>query len=225
MNTQTLDPMDDAVQAAESAGQYFGKLEVSAQYVILRKGERKRVWLEGESTDGRVSEITIRLNPHDITGMSRMVERQILANDGEWSRIVWPSLRDLGFKSLRDINGKWGHVQLVKNGQSYQHKTTGETVEKTTFKFIAVHELESDLIKAYEALHGSQSAPTSAPTNGAGFVQNSEAEKNTAAQFLPALVKGASGDLSKLETILASMSPVNKYFTVASPEVQALLAA
>jgi hypothetical protein len=225
MNTQTLDPMDDAVQAAESAGQYFGKLEVSAQYVILRKGERKRVWLEGESTDGRVSEITIRLNPHDITGMSRMVERQILANDGEWSRIVWPSLRDLGFKSLRDINGKWGHVQLVKNGQSYQHKTTGETVEKTTFKFIAVHELESDLIKAYEGLHGSQAHTPNTPIMGQGDVLLNDAEKNTAAQFLPALVKGASGDLNKLATILASMSPVNKYFTVASPEVQALLAA
>jgi len=40
---------------------------------------------------------------------------------------------------------------------------------------------------------------------------------------LPALVKGANGDLTKLAQILASMSPVNKYFTVDSPEVQALL--
>jgi hypothetical protein len=222
MSTQYVDPLDDAVQAAESSGQYFGKLEVSGQYVILRKGERKRVWLEGESTDGRVSEVTLRLNPLDITGMSRMVERQVLANDREFSTIVWPSLRDLGFKSLRDINGKWGHIALVKNGQSYTHKVTGETVEKTTFKFIAVYDTEAELVSAYEKLHGSQSAPTSTPP---GVSQNSEAEKNTAAQFLPALVKGASGDLNKLATILASMSPVNKYFTVSSPEVQQLLQA
>jgi hypothetical protein len=222
-----LDALDDAVAAAESAGQYFGKLEVSGQFVILRKGERKRVWLEGESTDGRVSEVTLRLNPHDITGLTKMVERQCLANDGEWTRIVWPSLRDLGFKSLRDINGQWGHVALVKSGETYVAKKgarMGETIEKTTFKFLGVWELESDLIKAWEAVNGSQPASngtTPAPT----VSQSNDAEKAAAMGFLPHIVAANKNDLTKLSEVLASMSPINKYFTVNSPEVQQLLAA
>jgi hypothetical protein len=112
------DPMDSAVKDAESAAQYFGKLDVSAQFVVLRKGQQKTTWLDGMDLDGRTTEVSIRLNPLDCTGLTRMVERQVLSNSGEWSRIVWPSLRDLGIKALTDLRGKWAHVQMVENGRS-----------------------------------------------------------------------------------------------------------
>lgn len=223
MSVQTLDPMDDAVQAAESAGQYFGRLDVSAQYVTLKKGERKRLWMEGDNTEGRVSEVTLRLNPHDISGLTRMVERQTLANSREWSNIIWPSLRELGFKSLRDIQGKWGHIALVKNGESYERD--GVKVEKTTFKFLAVYELESDLIKAWEATHSAQAHTSSSNSTVPAVSQGNEAEKAAAAQFLPHVVGANKHDRQALAAALASMSPINKYFTVDSPEVQALLEA
>lgn len=221
MSTQILDALDDAVAAAESAGQYYGRLEVSAQFVILKKGERKRTWIEGDPIDGRVSEVTLRLNPHDISGMNRMVERQTLANSGEWSRIIWPSIRDLGFKSLRDINGKWGHIALVKNGESYVGKD-GNTVEKTTFKFLKIYDLESDLVKAWEAAHGGSQPNNAAPQTAPAV---NEAEKQAAASFLPHIVNANKHDLTALANALASMSPINRYFTLQSPEVISLLGA
>lgn len=223
MSTQ-LDPMAAAVQDAETAGIMFGRLEVSAQFVVLRKGERKAIWNEGDNSDGRQTEVTFRLNPLDCSGLTRMIERQILSNSREWSAIVWGSIRDLGYKALPELNGKWAKVAMVKSGRKWNNKE-GEEVEGTTFKFLEIYNSEADAIKGWEAQFGGTQAhtPTSTPTNGNGFVQNSEAEKNTAAQFLPALVKGAGGDLAKLATILASMQPVNRYFTVDSPEVQALL--
>jgi hypothetical protein len=50
-------------------------------------------------------------------------------------------------------------------------------------------------------------------------------ERESYKAFLPTLVKAANGDKQQLATMLAGMSPLNKYFTVDSPEVVALLAA
>lgn len=225
---QVLDPMAAAVQDAESAANYFGKLEIDAQFVVLKKGQQKTTWFEGMDTDGRTTEVTIRLNPLDITGLTRMVERQVISNSGEWSRIVWPSLRDLGIKALGELRGKYAHVAMVPNGREWTNRE-GQKVTGSTFKFIALYDLESDCIKAWEAQFGGSQAHTST-SNGNGAAAPAvnpinEAEKAVAAQFLPALVKGANGDLTALATILASMTPVNKYFTVDSPEVQQLLKA
>lgn len=222
----TLDPMDAAVQDAESANQYFGKLECDAQYVLLRKGQRKTVWTEGMDEDGKTTEVSLRLNPSDFTGMTRMVERQVISNSGEWSRIVWPSLRDLGCKSLRDANGKFAHVQMVESGREWTNNT-GQLVKGTTFRFVGLYNTEAELTEAYEKLHGSQ-PQTQRQTGSAPGVEAApanDAEKAVAAQFLPSLVKMANGDLQALAQNLATMQPVCKYFTIDSPEVQALLKA
>ena len=219
MSTATLDPMAAAVQDAESAGQIFGSLEVEAAFVILKKGERKQPWHEGDSLDERQTEVTFRLNPLDISGLTKMVERQILSNSREWSAIVWESLRNLGVKALPELRGKWAHEAMVKSGRNWTNRD-GEPVEGTTLKFLALFNTEAEAVQAYQNQFGSQ--PRSGSSSNGALPAN-DAEKNTAMQFLPALVKGANGDLTKLAQILASMSPVNKYFTVDSPEVQALL--
>ena len=221
MNT-VMDPMAAAVQDAESAGQIFGALEVEARFVTLRKGEPMRDWNEGDSLDGRQTAVIFRLNPLDVSGLTKIVERQIISNSREWSAIVWESLRNLGAKGLPELRGKWAHIAIVKSGRNWTNKD-GEPVEGTTLKFLALFSTEADAIKAYEAQFGSQSRSGSSSGNGAHPAVNNDAEKNTAMQFLPALVKGSNGDLTKLAQILASMSPVNKYFTVDSPEVQVLL--
>lgn len=220
MSTAVSDPMAAAVADAESASQYFGKMEVDAQFIVLRKGERKRVWIEGESTEGRTTEVTIRLNPLDITGMTRMVERQVLSNSSEWSRIVWPSLRDLGAKDLEFLRGKFAHVQLVPSGRKWNNKE-GEEVIGTTFRFVKVFDLESDCVKAWEKLTGG----TQAHTPSAAPQPTNDVEKAAAASFLPHIVNANKSDLNALAHALASMSPINKYFTVDSPEVQQLLKA
>lgn len=221
--------MEAAVQDAESAAQYFGKLDVSAQFVVLKAGEKKRAWLEGEPLDGRTTEVSMRLNPLDCTGMTKMVERQVISNSGEWSRTVWPSLRDLGIKALGELRGKWAHVAMVENGRKWTNKE-GQEVKGSTFKFVALFDLESDAVKAWESQFGGSQAhtPSSNGTNGNGAANPAvspinDAEKAAAAQFLPHIVNANKTDLDKLAATLASMSPINKYFTVNSPEVQQLL--
>jgi len=224
--TAVLDPMAAAVQDAETAAQYFGKIDIDAQFVVLKKGQPKSVWLEGMDTDGRTTEVTIRLNPHDVTGLTKFVERKIISNSGEWSNKVWPSLRDLGIKALPEINRKWAHIELVPNGRTWKDKE-GQDVTGTTFKFIKIYELESDLIKQWEDVTGSNVAHTpqtnGTPAQSVNQPQTNDAEKAAAMQFLPHIVAANKHDLNALATALASMSPINKYFTPQSPEVLALL--
>lgn len=230
MSTAVHDPFDSAVADAESASHYFGRMMTDAQFVILKKGQPKQVWTEGMDTDGRTTEVSFRLNPLDITGMTRMVERQVISNSGEWSRIVWPSLRDLGCKTPRDIEGQWAHVEMVPSGRKYTNKE-GQEIIATTLKFIKLFALESDCVKAWEELVGNDAANqahTSAAGASNGSVSQSapnDAEKAAAAQFLPHIVAANKHDLTALASALASMSPLNKYFTVTSPEVQQLLQA
>lgn len=228
MSTQVLDPMEAAVADAESASHYFGRMMVDAKFVILKKGQSKQDWIEGMDTDGRTTEIGLKLNPLDVTGMTRMVERQVISNSGEWSRIVWPSLRDLGVKALREIEGQWAHVEMVASGRKYTNKE-GQEVIATTMKFIKLFTLESDCVKAWEELSGSDAANQAHSAGGNGsngaVSQPNDAEKAAAMSFLPHIVAANKHDLTALANALASMSPLNKYFTVESPEVVALLGA
>lgn len=220
-----LDPMAAAVSDAESVSQFFGRMQVDAQFVILRKGEPKRQWAEGESTDGRTTEITFRLDPLDVTGMTRHVERQILSNSSEWSKIVWASLKDLGAKSPRDIEGQWAQIKLVPSGRTWTNKNTGELVTGTTFRFVKLFTLESDCVKAWESLQGNTGAHSAQPQAQPAQPAINEAEKAAAAQFLPHIVNANKHDLNALANALASMALINKYFTVTSPEVVSLLGA
>ncbi len=225
MSTQILDPMAAAIQDAESASHYFGRMQVDAQFVVLRKGQPKSVWSEGMDTDGRTTEVTFRLNPLDVTGLTKMVERQVISNSGEWSRIVWPSLRDLGVKQLREIEGQWAHVEMVPSGRKWIGKDGNEVIA-TTFKFIKLFTLETDCVKAWENLAGNEAhTPASNGAAAPAVSQNNDAEKAAAMQFLPHIVAANKHDLNALTNALASMSPINKYFTVKSPEVIALLGA
>lgn len=229
MSTQILDPMAAAVQDAESAGQYFGRIEVDAQFVVLRKGEKKRVWTEGEDADGRQTEVTFRLNPLDCTGLTYMTERQVLSNSREWSGIVWASLRDLGIKALPEINGKFAKVEMVESGRSWTSKKDGSTVKGTTFKFLKFFNDEAEATAAWENQFGTTTEAHTPQTSSNGTAPQqpatNDAERAAAESFLPHIVKANKDDLNKLAEALANMSPLNKYFDVNSPEVKALLAA
>lgn len=230
MTTAVLDPFASAVEAGNRPDAFFGKMEVSAQYVQLVKGRGKLPWTESDSLDQRRTEINLLLNPLDCTGLTRNIERSVIAESREWSKVVWASLRDLGVKNPRDINGKWAHVELVPSGRKWTNKE-GEEVQGTTFKFVAIFDTEAECTAAWEAMTGkAQEAHTPDTDESVPWSDNppaavSDAERNAALQFLPHIVNANKDDLTKLATALASMSPLNKFFTVASPEVQALLKA
>ena len=161
--------------------------------------------------------------------LTQLLERKLIAEFGAWPKIVWPSLRDLGIKNVRDLNGRWAKVEIVKTGRTYQ-SSRGETQEETTFKFAALYGTAAEATTAYVADGGKapatddQEAAAGAIDMGHGAGSNGNAERETALQFLKVLVKEAGGDMGKLAMDIAAMPMIAKHFTVNSPEVVEMLA-
>lgn len=227
-----IDPLDAATQAGNRPDAYYGRMDVSAAFVKLTKGVGKGPWSENDPVDQRRTEVHLILNPLDVSGLNFLIERRLLAESSEWSKIVWASLRTCGVKAVRDLNGKYVRAEMVKTGRSYPSKRTGEMQEETTFSFSAVYNTEAEAVAAYYAELGDAPAdvdpamavdmgplptPATAHTNGNGSAPNPERE--TAQQFLNVLVKQANGDVNALAAALANMPMVSKYFTITSPEV------
>lgn len=221
MTTQFLDPFDAATEAGERQPTYFGKMDCTASFVALIKGQGKVAWNEAMGQEQRRTEVALRLDPIDAMNLTRAVERNVIAESREWTGIVWASLRDLGVRNAREINGKYAKVELVKSGRSWTNKD-GATVEGTTLKFLALYNSKAECEAAWESENGGTVAHSQPATNGNG--NGADPGRETALQFLPALVKGANGDRQVLAQTIASMPMISKYFTIDSAEVQMLLA-
>lgn len=222
--SRTLDPMASAVADAESASHYFGKIGIDAQFVVLKKGQPKSIWNEGESTEGRTTEIIIRLDPIDAMGQSRAVERNMLSNSTEWSKIVWATLKGMGFATLRDIDGLWAHVEMVPSGRKWFNKD-GQEVFGTTFKFVKVFKTLAECEIAYTAMTGveahtpaAQAATTRPPVS-----QTNDANRLAALQFLSHVVLQHKDNAVALDQALKTTPLVKDFFTINSPEVLEIL--
>lgn len=233
MTTFNNDPFESAVKTAENNGKYYGQIQVVATYVVLIKGSGKQSFIEGQhDPKDRRTEIGFTLNPIEDMGLANLVQRSVLAESAEWSKIVWPSIRDAcGLTNLRALDNKFVKVERVKNGRTWLDNKTGEPREGDTLKFVAIYENEKTCKAAYFADGNTPRVTTNVDdageidmSPGAGSVDE-KAEAETAKAFLPALVKMSAGNKSALATTLASMPAVSKYYNINSPEVVALLAA
>ncbi len=233
MTTMMIDPLESAVKTAENAGKYYGQIQVSAAYVVLTKGIGKQAYVEGShNPQDRRTEISFTLNPIEEMGMTNLVQRSMLAESAEWSKIVWPSLRDgCGLTKMTGLDGMYVKAEMVKNGRTWPDRKTGELREGTTFKFLAVYKNEAEC-KAAFAIDGN--APRQAASDeggamdidmsaGAGAAKSQDRE--IAIAFLPGLVKASGSDKTRLADLLKNTPLVSTYFNIESPEVKALLAA
>lgn len=229
----TNDPFEAAREAAERPTAYYGKMDVSASFVKLVKGVGKQPWTEADNIQDRRTAVTMILNPIEATGATFLVQREVIAESREFSGIIWPSLKALGLKSMRDLHGKYVRAEMAKTGETYTSKR-GETQERTTLHFTHIFDTAEQATAAYYAerghgdesgagavdmSHGAGAPATNISTNG-----NGNAERDTALQFLAALVKQAGGDKGKLAGMISQMPLIAKYFTADSPEVANLMA-
>lgn len=229
----TNDPFAAAVEAAERGNFIYGQAQVSASFVVLLKGVGKRTFIEGEhELKDRCTEIVITINPIEESGLTQLATRSLIAQSAEFSRIVWPSLRDgCGITDLRQIEGKFVKAEYVKNGRKWQDKKTGEDREGTTFKFHAIYESETACVAAYGADGNAVRTSTDPAGDAAASVDmsqngsNDAVERETIKQFLPALVKQANGNKDVLSQIINANPMISKYFNIGSPEVVTLMAA
>lgn len=228
-----LDPMSTAVEEAERPNFIYGQLEVSAAFIQF-VNKKKTVWTEHDDPKERRTEVTMVINPIEETGLTQLFTRStICGNRGEWADIIWPSLRDVcGIKELRAADKKFVKVEVVKTGRKYTNKN-GEEVENTTFKFHGLFADKAGCVSAFSAdggtpkstLHVTQPSNPGDPMAIDMAPNASNPERESSKLFLPMLVKAAGGDVNQLKTMIASMSPLNKYFTIDSPEVVELLKA
>ena len=227
------DPFEAASKAAPLPTEYYGQVEVDAWFCVLVKGEGRVPFdPQQHSIDQRRTAIDMAIIPLAASGMNYPLERRMLAESKEWRNIVWPSLKALGFNSLREVNGAWVKVKLVPTGRKYIN-SAGEEKEATTFKFLAVYDSEEECEAAYLGTSATEEDEPSAPeAQPADNSQANDGERATALQFAQIIVQQAlaafPNDLNAAKTRVtqefAKMPIVSKYFTVDSPEIAALFA-
>lgn len=215
----TVDPFARASAAGNRGDVFYGQVQVSASFIFMKKGERKRTFVEGQDPeDARGTEVEISLLPLAQSRLIRPIVRKIISEVGgqasfEWNKIVWPSLRNCKLNQLRDLDNQWAKVEMVKTGRKYID-ATGNERDGTSFKFLALYSDEAACNTAFAAEQGGGNTSTvveAQPVDDAG--------RNTAMAFIPTLVKQAKGDPTVLQTLFAGMPFITKHFTITSPEV------
>jgi hypothetical protein len=219
------DPMQSAMDATLTPRSLFGQVSIDTWYCILQKGTGKVPYDEGvHGRDERRTAIDITITPLAGTMRDpRPTKREMIAESNEWVRVVLPSLKGLG-TNLAGLQNRWVRFQLVPSGRKYTDKQSGEPREATTVKFLTLYPTEQAAMDAYQAERGGMpQTAQAAPTQQAAPAVNQE--RDAAYKFLEVLVGMHGKDLAKLATEIANLPTVAKYFTVNSPETQALLRA
>jgi len=228
----TYDPYAAAVEDAEKPNFVWGQVQVTARAIVLVKGQGKVPFdPQIHRDEDRVTSIELILNPMAETRLTKLITRESLSNSRSWAAITWASLRDnCGMRNLRELDGKFAKMELVKSGRKWTDKKSGEEREETAMKFHAIFADEATAHAAWIAENGDPVEATNSTSDAMAIdmsPQSTPAEdpgRATALAFLPALVASAQKNRDALKTLIASMPPISKYFTIDSPEVAALLA-
>jgi hypothetical protein len=117
---------------------------------------------------------------------------------------------------------------MVKTGEKFVGND-GTEKEKTAPRILAVYQSEEEALNAAQSELTQPHAtavddiPTGLPTNGHSANGGSDAERATAAAFLPAILKGCRNgegmDLNAVNAALQANPILAKYFNAMSPEV------
>ena len=234
---QVLDPYAAAMAAVEAPPLFWGSLMTDAQFVVLEKGIGRLPFDPNSHPASRkVTAIDFSLLPITEMNMNLPIDRNCIAEFGEWLKIILPSLKELGVE-LRDLNDKFVKVKLVPTGRKYTN-SSGETKDATTMKFLKVFADENECIADY--LSGEPEPvdpqvepavqPAAQPKQVAQPV--TDTEKETAFTFLKVLVDNAVNGQTDLKVIQSTLKAsldstpfVAKHFTVDSPETMTLIMA
>ncbi len=239
MSAAISNAWDAAANATEVeySNQIFGQIEFDVWFCILQKGMGKVPF------DPNIHPISQRRTAVDVslTDLSGLnISRSFIAEIGTdgWLKVTLPSLKALNTSNLQEFSGSWVHAEIVPFGK--YTNAEGEERNRTAPKVLSVFDSQ----EACEAAAHSTNAPGTSPLeprsngtlsqNGTAHASpqsagpshangSSDAERQVALQFLPAIVKnclnGNGIDYLKLESALSSNPILAKHFTVASPEV------
>lgn len=228
------DPFDAAMAAQPPKPIYWGSIMTDAFFCVLEKGYG-RIPFDPQQHDPakKLVAINMSLLPIAEMGFSNSVERNAIAEFGEWTKIIKPSLEALGV-DLRELNNRYVKVEMVPTGRTYKNDS-GDEVKATTFKFQKLFASENECVADY--LSGEQEqevaaeVATEAQTSPAQPAQPAhDPKRETALKFLEVLVGNAVAGQTDLAVVQATLQGsldgtpmVAEYFTVDSPETMQLI--
>ena len=221
--TTNNDPFDVATTAAPAPRTYYGEVQIDAWFCVLTKGIGKQAYDETQhKPKDRCTAIDVSLISLPEQNVNYPIERKMIAESREWAGVVWASLKALGLTNVRDANGAWAKMEQVPSGRKYRNKS-GDEVDATTFKFLALYPDEAACRAAYivevEGEPAEEAAPTSVPVADAAH------DLDIATPFIEAFAKQNAGDLDKTKTACASQTIITNAIDVESPEFAAIVAA
>jgi len=230
MSDRSPDVWDTANEATVAPRVYFGQVFTDAFFCVLQKGAGKVVFDPAQhDADRRLTCIKIDGQVTRANGSTYEINREVIAEFKDWAGIVLPSLKVCGIHP-RDLNEKWASWEMVNTGRTWTDRSTGETKNGTTFKFLAIYPDEA-ACRAAESAHYSRTPSSedddldnSHPMPEDNGSNGSDAQREVAAKFLPALWNQAAGDVTKLGQLIAGNPLTSKYFDLNSAEVLALVA-
>lgn len=226
------DVWDSAADATRGPKIYFGQVFTDGHYVYIsfKKGDPRVLFDPSQHPqDGRHTLVKIDGVCTKRDGSSYEINREMVCElDAAW-QITKVSLKTCGVHP-RELNERWAKWEMAETGDTWNSRTSGELVKGTTFKFSEFYPNEA-ACRAAEKAHYSRTPstdeenlddthpmPEEAPSNG------SDAQREVAAKFLPALWKSAGGDVTKFGELISGNPLTSKFFDLNSAEVAALVA-
>ena len=215
------DPFESAMNATLAPRAFYGQVTVDTWYCVLQKGVGKVLFDDTQhALDQRRTAIDITITALPELQRDRPVRREMIAESNEWVRIVLPSIKALGVSRV-DLNDKYAQYEMVETGRTWEKN--GETKHETMPVFKAVYatleEAEAAAAELYGHSGNGHTEPQAAPAPAG------DAQRATAQAFLPALWMQAGHDTTKMAELIAANPLTSRFFTLDSPEVQAVTGA
>lgn len=218
--TTNIDPFDSANNAKAPSKYFFGINYFDMYHCVLEKGGANKGKPPFDANIHKPEQMrtSINLSIVPLTGSKATfpIERNLIAEFGDWPMVILPSIKALGL-TPRDLVGKAVKVELVVTGSYVNNK--GETKQLTTPKYLEVYTDEATCQAAADAIFGKANTEQQEEAFPAKAPNGNNPERDIALKFLPALITQAGKDPSKVADLLASNNLVGKYFNLNSPEV------
>lgn len=150
------DPLAAASNATLRPREYYGEVDIDAWFCALIKGQGKVPYDPVAHKDlNRCTAVDLTVTPIAEMNLQFALQRSMIAESREWAGIVWPSAKELGITSVRDLKGKWVKVIQAPTGRKYRGND-GTEREATTVKFLAVYGSVDECLAAYYAETGAE---------------------------------------------------------------------
>lgn len=232
-----------AEQRATRPMSFYGKLEMAGRKVVLEKGAPmgKRDF-DPQMDDPDAERLAIRITVHPVSERAtRNFEREFLSNSPE-ADLFKQSVQALGMRP-QEVMDKYVRVDLVEDPRlgTFQDRTTGASRTRSTGLVREVFPDEQTCREASDARYapsgratpaghagdwGVVTGPSGAAVTGPPASEPGAPVKmarETAAHFLPGLLKSCGGDPERFLQALSTNKLLAQHFDADSPEVQTLL--